>query len=321
MNDERIRDRIRKILALANDAGATSDESANAMEMAMRLMAQAGVTSEELKATAVNDTEGELVHADVDSAAYKWQVILAGAAADLYGAFVTIQRKFYNGSWTKVINFHGSDDVVDAAQQTYRWFWKQIRASYKEYLKASGKNASMATRQAFQVSAALEVRRRVRKLLDTTTIERGNGTALVVVEHTKSIAKRNQERFEEELGHTIKAGRSTKLSVGDWAAYGAGNQAGANVQLQTTIEAKARGNFKANRREVMANHYRMLYRPAYSAALPPGLKWEYVEAPPNIAHRRLDIPCSWYQFGVFKTDRPLTEYELEAYQIVPVGEV
>lgn len=245
MNDERIRDRIRKILALANDAGSTSDEAANAMEMAMRLMAQTGISAEELKATAVEDTEGELVHADVDSAEYKWQVQLAGAAADLYGAFLTMQRKFYNGGFKKVIQFHGSDDVVDASRQTYIWFWKQIRVAYKEYQKTSGKNASMATRQAFQLSAALEVRRRVRKLLESTTIQRGNGTALMVVEHTKSVAKRNQERFEEELGFKIKSARSTKLSVGDWAAYGAGNQAGANVQLQTTIEAKARGNHKA----------------------------------------------------------------------------
>lgn len=71
----------------------------------------------------------------------------------------------------------------------------------------------------------------------------------------------------------------------------------------------------------MANRYRMLYRPAYFATLPPGLKWEFVEAPQNIAHRRTDIPCSWYQFGVFKTDRPLTKEELEIYEIVPVEEV
>jgi len=43
--------------------------------------------------------------------------------------------------------------------------------------------------------------------------------------------------------------------------------------------------------------------------------------PPDIAHRRLDLPRSAHRFGVIATARPLTDDELERYEIDihPVG--
>lgn len=67
--------------------------------------------------------------------------------------------------------------------------------------------------------------------------------------------------------------------------------------------------------------YRMKYRPAGFATLPRGLVWSYVEAP--VMHglaNRPDLPRSRYQFGVFTTNRPLTDRELEAFEIEIVPE-
>ena len=46
-----------------------------------------------------------------------------------------------------------------------------------------------------------------------------------------------------------------------------------------------------------------------------GLKWEYVEAPPSIAHNRPDLPRSQYEHGVISTDRPLTPDERDHFDL------
>jgi hypothetical protein len=65
----------------------------------------------------------------------------------------------------------------------------------------------------------------------------------------------------------------------------------------------------------MKQRYRMRYRPTDRFTLPAGLDWDYVEAPHAFAHKRPDIPRSDYRFGVFTTSRPLTDDELQMYEI------
>lgn len=52
-----------------------------------------------------------------------------------------------------------------------------------------------------------------------------------------------------------------------------------------------------------ANRYRPMIRPASMVTLPVGVKWEFVEAPHEIAHMRTDLPMSDNRFGVIATDR------------------
>lgn len=59
----------------------------------------------------------------------------------------------------------------------------------------------------------------------------------------------------------------------------------------------------------------MRLRPASCTTLPPGLTWAFVEMPPDIAHQRSDLPRSAHRFGVIATERPLTQEELERYEI------
>jgi hypothetical protein len=70
------------------------------------------------------------------------------------------------------------------------------------------------------------------------------------------------------------------------------------------------------------NRYRMLYRPAGYATLPRGVKWEFVEAPalPGLLHWRMYavLPPSRHLYGVIETDRPLTQQELNDYQLEAV---
>ena len=61
--------------------------------------------------------------------------------------------------------------------------------------------------------------------------------------------------------------------------------------------------------------YRMLFRPPGFESLPSGLRWEYTAVPFSMAHLRPDLPTCQHPHGEFTTDRPLTEAELNSYQI------
>jgi hypothetical protein len=61
--------------------------------------------------------------------------------------------------------------------------------------------------------------------------------------------------------------------------------------------------------------YRPLLRPAGFATMPPGLKWDYVEVPREIAHLRPALPVSRHRYGVIACERELTEEECQRYEL------
>ena len=63
------------------------------------------------------------------------------------------------------------------------------------------------------------------------------------------------------------------------------------------------------------HHYRPLLRPAGFATMPPGLKWDYVEVPREIAHLRPNLPVSRQRYGVIACERELTEEECQRYEL------
>jgi hypothetical protein len=63
--------------------------------------------------------------------------------------------------------------------------------------------------------------------------------------------------------------------------------------------------------------YMTKYRPVGHATVPKGCKWSWLALP--FDHTRPDmfpgVPYSSHRFGVFTTETPLTDAELEAYEI------
>jgi hypothetical protein len=62
----------------------------------------------------------------------------------------------------------------------------------------------------------------------------------------------------------------------------------------------------------MAHRYRPLLRPAFSAA-PPGVAWVYAEMPPDLAHRRPDVPASRHRHGIVEVPERLPEEIARAF--------
>jgi hypothetical protein len=65
--------------------------------------------------------------------------------------------------------------------------------------------------------------------------------------------------------------------------------------------------------------YRPKLRPASFATLPPGLKWNYAEAPAmyGLANRP-DLPQSRFPYGVIETERQLTPEECYTFDLISI---
>ena len=66
--------------------------------------------------------------------------------------------------------------------------------------------------------------------------------------------------------------------------------------------------------------YRPLLRPAGFATMPAGLKWDYVEAPREIAHLRPTLPVSAHRYGVIACNREFTGKEWRNFDLEQVRE-
>lgn len=212
-----IRERIRKLLALARDAGATSAEAEVALSKARQLMLDHGITDEPTEGQSSPVRHGEL-HDGLDN---KWAIWLVLASAELYGASMLLRGSHYY--------FVGRPDNIAAAEETLLYLIDQVEAKYKQALKALGekgmnnKQTRAELRRTFKESAAIVVSHRVKAII-TAQHTAKNGRALVVLnmaakeaadyvaEHIKPKA-RNLKSAKPGLGTTagVVAGKSIKL--------------------------------------------------------------------------------------------------------------
>jgi len=65
--------------------------------------------------------------------------------------------------------------------------------------------------------------------------------------------------------------------------------------------------------------YKPLLRPAAFAGLPKG--WDYIAAPPDLAHKRPDIPVSSHIHGVIGYHRQLRQDEVKSHDLEYLGEI
>lgn len=66
------------------------------------------------------------------------------------------------------------------------------------------------------------------------------------------------------------------------------------------------------------NRYRTTLRPAPFGGMPSGVRWQYVEVPPDHPHES-DPPRSRHRYGVVETDRALTPEEMRHFDIVELS--
>lgn len=229
MNETRIIERIKKMLALANDLSATEGERDNALRMAYATMAKYNIDEASV------ESHGQEQRLDFESQTFSWswaksvnQVI-----AELFFC------KYYVGSrinGTQCIHhFVGKESNAMTAAVMADWIVKSIlkeaRGIYKQ-------NTSPGARS-FALGALDKLRQRVKELRETEQAKAEPGKGLVLASLYDREKSANDD-FLNASGTKLKTSMVRRSRVNS-NAYEAGKVYGGTINLSPQLGGKTQG--------------------------------------------------------------------------------
>ena len=229
MSDEKIINRIKKMMALAQDKAASDGERENALRMSFALMARHNLEMSDVEGNPVGPQEARK---GVKGEFYgrPWAITLCSAVARLF--FCAYYRSSIGKDQARH-TFTGKESNATTAEEVARVLVESIRREASSQMRARGENATW--RRSFATGAAFKIQERVGEMMSATAAIEGTstGTALVLVNIRKEESIAN-DRFIKEQGIVLRVRSSgAKRSVhGD--AYGAGRSFASNLNLHTS---------------------------------------------------------------------------------------
>ena len=232
--EDKIINRIKKMLALANDAAAAEGERDNAMRMAYNLLAKHNLTM----ATVEGHTNEE--KREQNAAQFygrPWALVVASAVAELFFC-----KYFYMRSRTRNQVHHyfvGKQSNSVTALEMTRYLVDSIKKEANQRMRAEGEGA--AYRRSFSLGAANKIRQRVNELRAEATKPTGQatGTSLVLASLYDTEREANL-RFLKESGIRLRESRGRGKASVDADAYHNGQQFGGTLSLNRQVSGEAK---------------------------------------------------------------------------------
>lgn len=228
----KILERVKKMVALGNDAGATEAERETALRMAYNLLAKYNLSMADLPEDQSNEARERQ---DVVISADRWARSLAQAVAKLFFC-----RYFYSSTGTS-----GKDKHCFVGRQsnviTSRYMSEFLIKSVKREATSRYKSPTTPQGRSFCVGTVDSIRKRVEEMIKTET-ESTPGTALVLVSLHEREADANQ-RWLDNTGLSLtkaKARADNSLRAG---AFYEGREYGKTVSLNQQVSGGS-NNFK-----------------------------------------------------------------------------
>jgi hypothetical protein len=220
-----INERIKKLLALGRNSGATEAEAETAMGMAAALMLKHGIDEDSLVERKVGAEAG----VRLDKFYEDWHYECAQAAATLY----TSRALKYRNSG---VSFVGRKDNIEACAEMTDYLVGEVERLYKVCLpKGMSKIDRANFRKTFKFACARRLFLRAVLIIDE--LKKGKGvasvgsTALVVVESIAAQLREAEEFMMGSMNVKIRMERSKAAGLGT----NAGRQAGDTVKLQRAL--------------------------------------------------------------------------------------
>lgn len=220
MEKEKVLDKVKKLLALGRDGGATEAEQSEALRMAAMLLAKHGLSESE-----ISMAEYTVHTKNVVVGLGKWKGVLAMAAANLYGAYVTQDKR------SASMMFYGPVEIAEAAAMTYEHLIEQVMHARDVAVQGDASISGQTWGNNFKNAAASRIYARVSDIIKGCNVE-GSGTSLAV--HTQHL----QEKTKEILGwQNHKPGKHNWVNH-SLDAHAAGIRAGDLAQLNKTVQGQ-----------------------------------------------------------------------------------
>lgn len=221
-DNEKVLDKIKKLLAVANDAAATEGERDNALRMAHKLLVKHNLDMQDLHKHGIKE---ERIRETVETFRMKWARGVAGSIAELF----MCKLYWQNINATKGrYSFIGLESNATTAALMTEYV---IQSILKEARKLYTHNLSSGARQ-FGYGAEFKLSNRVAEMIKTTSKEVGTG--LIVVELYDLEEKANEE-FLKSQGTKIKILKDRETDITDYKAFNAGSQYAEKIDLNLQL--------------------------------------------------------------------------------------
>ncbi len=212
---------IQQLLRMAEHPNSNEHEAALAMERAQALMLKANLTRAEISTTGeVTYSHAPVGQVDrVETEGYPWKSILLNALA------LSMLCRVVATPSAKTIHLFGTYDNVKAVLEMYQWLCPQLTSmairQFASYRENAGLESARSWYPQYYRGATHTIRTRLQESLETFTAGPGNAICLY---NNKAVTEAVHKVFPK-LSHT-----SSRTTMGD--GYGAGRQAGSNINLR-----------------------------------------------------------------------------------------
>ena len=227
--EQRIFERCKKLLAMANDAS-SENEAATAMRQLQILIAKHSISMDELE-----QVKAEVGKSDgwSYSANGAWSRIIANAIAKLYFCKMSYSRDSYKQS--EYYTYYGEEVNRMVAEQMAEAAIKQVnKEANKQAKEYGGGKIDYRFRVSFRNGAAMRVHERVEllvKLARRGELQDEDGNNLPVLADVYDRKLQSVQDFMDELGGFGKGTTRTKTT--SRAGHQAGQAEGSRVKLQS----------------------------------------------------------------------------------------
>lgn len=229
---EKVLSRIRKMLALANDAAASEGERDNALRMIQATLARHNLSMADAEGT----PEEERIELKEDAKAHNWQRQLAYHVAKLY--FCQYFYSYRNSTQTTTHHYIGKESNAITAKEMVDYLCKSIKREASKTAKQFGET-SQRFHRSFAKGATLKIQDRCRELIEqreTAQPAGETGTAMVLASLYKRELEAN-EAFVKDKGHKLETGRGGNNS--DAIGHALGQRYGSTVGLNNQVGSNA----------------------------------------------------------------------------------
>ena len=181
MENDKLINRVKKMMALANDPGASDGERDNALRMSYAIMAKYNLEMSDVEGKPVGPQEARK-QAKGEFYGRPWAVTLSAAVARLFFCkyyYTTLGKNQARHTFT------GLESNSTTAEEVARVLVESVKKESNRQMRARGENATW--RRSFATGAALKISDWVRELMSGTGAGKGmaTGTALVLVDLRK----------------------------------------------------------------------------------------------------------------------------------------
>lgn len=233
---EKIIDRVKKMMALANDGAAAEGERDNALRMAYNLLAKYNLSMSQVDAHNSNPEEGRESQ-KATFVVYPWARSIASVVGSLFFCNYYFMRSGTGKQATHC--FIGKASNAATAQYMSEFVVKSVcREAARLYGSAIAPEA-----RCFAIGVVRKLQERVKEIKDSLNAESKPGTALALINLDKSERAANSLWLAEQ-GIKLRQSASRGKGVTDSDAFHAGKDFGARVSLSPQVGAN-RSSFRA----------------------------------------------------------------------------